>query len=160
MAFLLRNDIHCTHKQQLWKMIPTLHIQAWHLLAVRSGLQNAVVPEFKDYTVQRERFTNLVNSGNINDFLGAMHDYAFPCVKCPFGCFAYVDECSCLPFNDFLAWKFNTVFCCGNCNKFKGVRHDWPSTSIQLNKFRVVPGLVVDKKYGCQFCSAQLMLDH
>ena len=46
-------------------------------------------------------------SGVIADFVKAMDDTSFPCVKCPAGCFAYMDECCSLTFNHFLAWKLD-----------------------------------------------------
>ena len=61
-----------------------------------------------------------------------MEDFAFPSVKCPAGCFAFVDECSFLPFNHFLDWKFNLSFFGGDRTMLTGPRTDWPSYSVSI----------------------------
>ena len=140
----------------LWGMLPTSFKQWWHLVAEAENLNVNEPGVFTDNTFTRKRFERLVNSGVIADFLTAMTEYAFPCVKCPAGCFAYGDEMNLLQFHHFIEWKFNVPIFNSKKSLLTGARSDWPSVSLQLEQFSVKPGLIIDCDGGLSvlFCSA------
>ena len=110
-----------------------------HAATVGLEVETPEVPLFVDFTQHSHRYNTLIKSGNIGDFIAAMTDYAFPCVKCPAGCFAFVDECIRIPFNHFLDWKFDLRFFGADRKYLAGARRDWPVSSLQLEVFRVSP---------------------
>ena len=140
-------------RSEVWNMLPPIHRQCWRFHATTLGLTTEVnTPSlFQDFTADYERYSVLIKSGKISDFMCAMSDFAFPCVKCPAGCFAYVDECKNVSFNHYLDWKFGLTFFNGQGRYLKGAREDWPITSLQLGTFKVTPGLMVDAEQGLCF---------
>ena len=137
-------------RKQLWDLLPESHRDSWSELATSVGL-SCVLDEasvFIDVTVDVNKFDSLTNSGVIADFIFAMDGYAFPQVRCPAGCYAYLDECSCVQFNHFLAWKLNVVVFNGDAKYFAGARLDWPMSVLELDNFRVWPSIVADEQYG------------
>jgi len=138
----LRNDV--------WSILPPNHRTAWEVHANSVGLATElhVSSHFEDFTEHAKRYTVLTTSGDIGDFMKAMSQFAFPCIRCPAGCFAYCDECSNVPFNHFLYWKFGIQYFKGDKKCFTGARNDWPISSTQLEVFKVKPGLIIDPQLG------------
>jgi hypothetical protein len=134
----------------VWKFLPDPHREAWRELAIDSGVDvdSGAAAAFQDYTSLLQTYDTMIKSGKPGDFISAMDKFAFPCVKCPAGCFAYVDQCQLLAFNHFLHWKLEVSIMGGDSKRLKGARIDWPSTSLQLKKFTVSPGVVVDADKG------------
>ena len=60
-----------------------------------------------------------------------------------------MDEIISIPFNHFLAWKYNISFFSADRRFFTGARNDWPRRSFKLNRFHVVPGIVVNENGLC-----------
>lgn len=141
-----RQDASMRHA--LWRLLPSRHRDCWRRLAAGVSLDASVAPDFEDYTAQLVRFNALTTSGKIDDFLAANDEYAFPTVRCPAGCFAYMDECTALPFHHFLAWKYGKVIFNGSARFLSGARPDWPTGTRQLGAFDVMPGVVVDEDKG------------
>ena len=87
---------------KIWESIPMSQRYSWRTAAVELGLDINSSCTFSDYTSDVERFQSYIKSGIIAQFISAMDDYAFPSVKCPAGCFAFLDQCSTMPFNHFI----------------------------------------------------------
>ena len=89
----------------------------------------------------------MIKSGDSGQFIKSNDDFAFPSVKCPAGCYSFVNECTSIPFNHLLAWKFNLSIFGGDPKFLKGARSDWiESRRMVLGKFLVIPGLVVNEE--------------
>lgn len=102
VARLLLLPRHKTIRDDLWQLLPSTLRDCWKLLAEKLGLDTSFADVFRDATADVVRYQKLTTSGVIGDFLTAMRDYSFLSVKCPAGCFAYVDECHSIPFKHFL----------------------------------------------------------
>jgi hypothetical protein len=141
-------------KSELWKLLPTSFMQWWHVVAASENLDCTDCGMFADMSSSRCRFDQLTKTDNIGDFISAMDDYAFPCVRCPAGCFADVYKCNLMTFNHFIDWKFNVSFFGGDKLMLNGARRDWPCPSVQLEEFSVRPSLIIDPQVGLSlmFC--------
>jgi hypothetical protein len=149
LACLLTRDMFQSIRNELWSLLPNNFKKAWNHLYL--PVDEDIVCKhscFEDVTDKRTRFYSYVESGEISDFVKAMHEYSFPSVKCPAGCFAYVDECTTVAFNDFLAWHFDISIFDGSKTHLEGARRDWPCASTQLHNFNVCPSVVQDSQYG------------
>ena len=131
----------------MWQTLPLQHRLSWSVVAVEQHLASTTA-DFADYTDNLQQYNRKINSGTIRDFITAMDDYAFPCVKCPAGCFAYLHECTTVGFHHYIAWKFDIKLFNADASYFRGARRDWPMTSIQLQQFTVAPGSVMDANVG------------
>jgi hypothetical protein len=149
MACLLTQSKYSNISGDLWGQLPLRLRQSWSDLGLTIDVPNDNV--FADFTQAIDRHKQLTESGHIKDFVSAMDEYAFPCVKCPAGCFAYVDECRPVPFIHYINWKFGLRLLNSNSAFLKGARADWPLSSLELNKFMVRPGLTSDKNVGLSF---------
>ena len=137
-------------REKLWNLLIESYCDNWSELAKSVGLscnieEASVFIEVRDHV---NRFESLTNSGIIAEFIYAMDGYAFPQVRCPAGCYAYLDECSCVQFNHLLAWKLNLVVLNGNAKYFPGARLDWPTSVLELGNFRVWLSLVAEEQSG------------
>ena len=151
IAYMLSNAKYQNIRCQLWDMLPARHKECWRGFAESVGinccdLQRSAV--FVDATERLSRYETMTKSGVISDFIACNDDYAFPEVRCPAGCFAYVDECACVQFHHFIAWKLGAVVFNGDAKYFIGARLDWPSSVEQLGCFSVRPSVVVDSIRG------------
>jgi len=147
IAYLLLQAKYTDIRQELWNLLPDCHRQSWNKLRVELELSvSDTSGTFVDVTVDMNRFKGLTTSGRIKDFITAMDEYSFPCVKCPAGCFAYVDECQTVSFEHFIAWKFGHSIFDGAAAEFKGARSDWPKVSVHLEQFTVSPAVAVTEK--------------
>jgi hypothetical protein len=146
IAYLLRHDSYAAIRSRLWHFLPDVHRQSWQVLAGEMNLDtsDSMADAFKDVTSHLSRYEALTKSGVIADFLSAMKDYSFPCVKCPAGCFAYVDECNTVSFKHFIAWKFAVSIYGGNATQLNGAQNDWPMSSLQLGTFLVSPSVIIN----------------
>jgi hypothetical protein len=143
VAYLLVHKNHANIRANLWNLLPLTIRQGWKQLAVNVSLNIDAPAVFTDVTAGIARYHELTTSGVIADFITAMTDYSFPSVKCPAGCFAYVDECQSLSFKHFLAWKFGIHLFNANAMEMKGARQDWPAVAVQLDTFTVSPSVAV-----------------
>ena len=96
VAYMLCNRQFADIREELWHSLPISLRQCWRLFAEHHGFDcdETIPSHFDDFTQSLRRFETLTKSGAIGDFIMAMDEYAFPCVRCPAGCFAYVDECN------------------------------------------------------------------
>jgi hypothetical protein len=147
-------------KNEFWKLLPSSYMQWWHIVAARENLDCTDCGLFDDKTSSLDRFKRESKTENVGVFISLMDDYAFPCVKCPAGCFADVYKCNIMTFNHFLCWKFNVSFFGGDKTMLVGARRDWPCASVQLEEFSVRPSLVVDTEVGLSvmYCDAHCNL--
>ena len=148
IAYVLSNPKYKNFSKTMWDLLPQVHRDSWQLHVLNNNFNSNTSACFDDFTKHLARWNELKTSGNIADFIAANTEYAFPCVKCPAGCFAYVDECSFVQFHHFLNWKYDIAFYNADSDYLKGARQDWPTTSVQLDVFHVKPGLVVHEEKG------------
>ena len=137
-------------REKLWSLLLESYRDSWSELATSVGL-NCNIDEasvFIDVTDHVNKFESLTSNGIIVEFIFAIDGYAFPQVRCPAGCYAYLDECSCVQFNHFLAWKLNLVVFNDDAKYFAGARLDWPTSVLEFNNFRVWSSLVADEQSG------------
>jgi hypothetical protein len=137
-------------------------IQGRHdwLPAMRDALN--VPPVFRDRTAMLQTFRNRIASGQLQHLMQALNDTCFPQVRCPMGCFLYIDDevgvrTQLLPASHYLA-TFIPNFTAFNAeaNYFKGSRSDWTTPFWDLD-WEVAPSLLVDNSCGLAIlmCSSQ-----
>ena len=148
IAYILSHPKYKNFSKTMWELLPQVHRDSWQLHVLNKNFNSNTSTYFDDFTTRLARWNELKTSGNIADFIAANTEYAFPSVKCPAGCFAYVNECSFVQFHHFLNWKYNIAFYNADSDYFKGARQDWPTSSVQQDVFHVKPGLVVHEEKG------------
>jgi len=142
---LINSDV----RHDLWRYLSSIQRISLAFLANDLDLSTDLDSVFVDYKRDVSLMESRMKSGVISDFLLIMRTTSFPCVKCPAGCFEYMEKCVAIPYKHFIAWKFSISIHKGEAEYFKGVRQDWPSSSIQLDKFHVNPGLIVNERGLC-----------
>ena len=128
-------------------MLPVRHKECWREFAESFSincvdLQRAAV--FEDATERLSYCETMTKSGVISDFIACNDNFAFPEVRCPAGCFAYLDECACVQFHHFIAWKLDAIVFNCDAKYFTSAWLDWTSSSEQVGCFSVRPSVVVD----------------
>lgn len=149
IACLLTQAKYSNISKALCSQLPLRLRQSWSELGLSMDVSND--DAFEDFTPALDRYMHLTKSGRLDDFVSAMTEYAFPCVKCPAGCFAYIDECRPVPFHHYINWKFGLSVFNSKTAYLKGARSNWPVSSLELRKFFVRPGLILDKELGLSF---------
>lgn len=155
IASILIRPKYANIRKDVWNMLPAVHQESYINIAASVGLECGW-SVFDEATKKLADYKKHVESGQICDFITAMTNNAFPCVKCPAGCFAYLDECQPVSLNHYLKMKFNISFFKGDGRLFVGMRGDWPCSSLQLQTFAVQPTIIVEKNVGMaiMMCSA------
>ena len=106
---------------------------------------------FRDITPEKEDFWNLINTRTAKTLVKALTTHCFPNIRCPAGCFEFVEKSNGISFAHFLNYLF-PLFTSFNANskKFlKGARDDFTKTLTLLEKFPVSP-CVICKEKGLQ----------
>jgi hypothetical protein len=139
---LINSDIRCG----LWRYLSYVHRISLSALANDLDLSLDIESIFCDNTQAVSSFNDRVKPGLIADFLLNITTTSWPSVKCAAGCMEFIEKCIAIPFNHFLAWKFGISIYEGTSIYFNGARSDWPSCSIELSKFKVNPGLIINER--------------
>jgi predicted GIY-YIG superfamily endonuclease len=130
---------------------------SWHpqrnlwLPAMRQGMH--IPSAFEDKTQKLRIFQEVIHSGQLTRLVQTLDDTCFPDVRCPMGCYMYIDDdmpekLQCLPACHYLA-VIIPKFIAFNAQSqyFDGARSDWTVPVIDLD-WRVVPTLIVDRDHG------------
>jgi hypothetical protein len=151
IAYMLQHRKYSHIRRQLWELLPDIHRESWQLIGAQLSMvaDRSTTGQFEDVTSRMSRYEVLTTSGVVGEFITAMTEFSFPCVKCPAGCFAYVDECDSVSFKHFIAWKFGVSVFNGAGKLLTGARTDWPTSSLLLDKFHVRPSVVVNEQGLC-----------
>jgi hypothetical protein len=125
-------------------------VNQW-LPAMRDALQ--MEPRFEDVTRVRQTFQADIDSGELPRLMKALDDTCFPQVRCPMGCYMYVDDevgnkLQLLPASHYLCTLMPsfTAFH-AQAQYFNGARDDWTCPITDLD-WKVAPSLIVDKDHG------------
>ena len=86
-------------------------------------------------------------TSSLGGFVQMLNNYCFPDVKCPLGCWQFMDYCQEIPLHHYLHYKFNFKLRNSNSKLFISSRKDWPSTDLFL-RWKIKPALVISKKNG------------
>ena len=112
--------------------------------------------EIQEFTNERNVFSFRSNDLNLflenvtsslGGFVQMLNNYCFPDVKCPLGCWQFMDYCQEIPLHHYLHYKFNFKLRSSNPKLFISSRKDWPSTDLFL-RWKIKPALVISKKNG------------
>ena len=102
--------------------------------------------KFIDRTKELELFKNNVSS-SLGGFVQMLNKYCFPDVKCPLGCWQFMDCCREIPFHHYLSMVCNEKFPDSNAKLFESSRKNWPLTDAFM-KWKISPTLVMSKSEG------------
>ena len=94
---------------------------------------------FRDMTCEKKDFWNLINNRTAKTLVKALTTHCFPKIRCPAGCFEFVEKSYGISFAHFLNWLYpNFTSFSANSRKFlKGAREDFMKTFTLLDKFTV-----------------------
>jgi predicted GIY-YIG superfamily endonuclease len=119
--------------------------------AIRQAID--VLPVFRDKTHKLRTFQEVIQSGQLTRLMQTLNETCFPDVRCPMGCFMYLDDemgekLQCLPASHYLAVIIPS-FTAFNAHRqyFHGARPDWTLPVIELD-WEVAPTLIVDQEHG------------
>ena len=76
-----------------------------------------------------------------------LNNHCFPDVKCPLGCWQFMDCCRKIPFHHCLSMVCNEKFVNSNSKLFESARKDWPLTDAFM-RWKISPTLVISKSEG------------
>ena len=113
---------------------------------------------FRDITREKDDFLTLINTRTAKNLITALNKYCFPNIRCPAGCFEFIEKTEGISFAHFLNYLY-PLFTSFNANskKFlKGARGDFLKTFTLLDKFTVSP-CVITNENGLQLVTC---LDH
>ena len=108
---------------------------------------------FRDVTNMLATFKDDIASGELARLMRALNDTCFPQVRCPMGCYVYVDDevgekLQLLPASHYLASMIPSFVSFGaQADYFQGARSDWIIPIVDLDRI-VSPSLIVDKEHG------------
>ena len=77
--------------------------------------------------------------------------FTFPSVKCPHGCFEFIEDSRPISFVHYLTTffqSFSSMKSLKGRKLFNFTRSDWPNSSLTLERFKTVPSFVLDEKLG------------
>ena len=99
---------------------------------------------FRDITREKEDFWTLINSRTAKNLINALTKHCFPNIRCPAGCFEFVEKAQGISFAHFLNWIYPlfTSFNADSRKFLNGIRDDFTKPLILLEKFKISPCLV------------------
>ena len=97
-----RNEKHDTLKQVLLIILPLEIKRMWSSTVAAFNNERDV---FSYRSNDLHLFSANVTS-SLGGFVQMLNDYCFPDVKCPLGCWQFMDYCQEIPFHHFLHYKF------------------------------------------------------
>ena len=97
--------------------------------------------------MKKKDFWNLINNRTAKTLVKALTTHCFPNIRCPAGCFEFVEKSNGISFAHFLNWLFpNFTSFSANSRKFlKGAREDFMKFTL-LDKFTVSPCVINNEK--------------
>ena len=115
-----------------------------HPLIATSGTDSVL----RDITREKEDFWNLINTRTAKTYVKALTTHCFPHIRCPAGCFEFVEKSSGIFFAHFPNY-LSPLFTSFNANskKFlKGARDDFTKSLTLLEKFTISPCVICNEK--------------
>ena len=129
----------------IYSLIPTEIRCSWlDTESFHPALKKKVPPVFSDVTNRKLRFIQKIESGVLKDLEDALDMEPYPNCRCPFGCFAFLEQTGAIQFNNLLnkivpsLVMFNSSY----ERHLRGSRYDW------LKPFTVLDSFVIS---GCVF---------
>ena len=140
-----------SNAEKLYKILPHEIKESYkqHMYTVHPSIVTTVNESvLRDITTEKEDFWTLINSRTAKNLVKALTKYCFPNIRCPAGCFEFVEKSHGISFAHFLNWIY-PLFTSFNANsrKFlKGAREDFMKRLTLLEKFNVAPCIMVNEK--------------
>ena len=105
-----------------------------------------VLDATEEFFVTREKLASLKGAA----LKATLDTEAIPRIRCPWGCWEFLEQCELLPFNHVISqiWTPFKAFLSGSKNKFQGTLLDYRKTEKFLNKFVIQPACVVEEEKG------------
>ena len=127
----LPHEIKESHKQHMYTVHPSI---------VRTVNESVL----RDIPKEREDFWTLINSRTAKNLINALTEHCFPIIRCPAGCFEFVEKAQGISFAHFLNWIYPlfTSFNADSRKFLNGIRDDFTKPLILLEKFKISPCLV------------------
>ena len=103
-----------------------------------------------DGTLRLHSFNNLINSLKQKDLAEALDEEPYPNVRCPFGCWCFIEDKGFIPMHHFLNMFVEEFVSFNSCwqSNLRGIRQDFLIPTVALNKFIVAATVRVDEKAG------------
>ena len=127
-----------TRVPSFWSILPPdlcaswLHADNMDIPTFKSAINFVSIPVFQDITLNVREFNTLFNDWSSSKLSEILNKYYFPIVKCPVGCWAFIDKIGTIPFNHYLAF-LDRQFTSFNSNSdifLKGMRSDYAQHEI------------------------------
>ena len=122
--------------------------------------------EFRDSTAELRLASEDINSGHLGRLISVSNRHCYPQVRCPLGCFLYVDDIlsdrvTKLPAQHYLACFLSSLKAfSADSTHFTGARIDWTQPYSDL-EWVCRPTLIVDEHFGLCIvtCSSKVHTD-
>ena len=149
VLYTLLFDTHrfSSNAEKLYKILPYEIKDSYkqHMYTVHPSIVRTVNESvFRDITSEKEKFWNLINTQTAKNLVKALTTFSFPNIRCPAGCFEFVEKSNGVSFAHFLNWLF-PLFTSFNANSkkiLKGARADFLKHVTLLEKFIVSPCII------------------
>ena len=135
LFYLLPHEIRQSYKNHFNVIHPTVST-------------DTTVSNFRDITKEKEQFWNLIDTRKAKTLVQALTNFCFPNVRCPAGCFEFVEKANGICFAHFLNYLYPT-FTSFNANSKKflnGARDDFLEPVTLLQKFKISPCIINNEK--------------
>ena len=140
-----------SNTEKLFKILPheirTSYMQ--HLNNVFPAITlNTNESVFRDITREKDNFWTLINTRTAKNLVTALNKYCFPNIRCPAGCFEFIEKTESISFAHFLNYLYPlfTSFDANSKKFLKGAREDLLKPLELLEKFKISPCLIVSEK--------------
>ena len=125
---LLPHEIKLSFKTNMSRVLPSV-------------VTNNSDSTFRDITKERDDFCSLIGERSAKSFVEAVSKYSFPNVRCPAGCFEFIEKIGSISFAHFLNYLYPlfTSFGADSRKFLKGARMDFLKPVHLLDTFTVTP---------------------
>ena len=131
----------------LWSILPPdlclswLHGDNMDIPSFKSAINFVSLAVFQDITMNVREFNTLFNDWSSSKLSDTLNKYYFPIVKCPVGCWAFIDKIGTIPFNHYLAFidRQFTSFQSNSDNFLRGMRSDYAEKEIVFPQDTLCP---------------------
>ena len=102
---------------------------------------------FVDKTNDLEEFKNNIYK-TPGKFRKMLNKHCWPVIRCPLGCWQFIDKCRTLQFHHFISRHLDIKIPSAKKELSASFRKDWPETSMNSFKWCVKPSLCISKDEG------------
>ena len=158
-TFLFDTHRFNSNAEKLYKLLPNELKESYkqNMNTVHPSLATTITESvFRDITHEKEDFWTLINTKTAKTLVKALTVHCFPNIRCPAGCFEFVEKSSDISFAHFLNWLYPsfTSFNANSRKFLKGAREDFLKPFTLLEKFNVSPCVITNEKgLGLVTCS-------